>query len=62
MHWDESSLVALSLPLSTEGASAALSALGGRMLTFTAFVTSIMLMRIQFGLTEFLPRPRTVDS
>ena len=62
VHWDETSPVALSLPFSTEGASAALSALGGGMLTFTAFVTSIVLMIIQFGTTEFSPRLLTFDS
>jgi uncharacterized membrane protein len=42
--------------ISAGSASAALSALGSGMLAFTGFVTSIVLLIIQFGTSEFSPR------
>ena len=42
--------------INSSSASAALSALGSGMLAFTGFVTSVILMVVQFGTSEFSPR------
>ena len=55
-RWDESDPIDVGAAFSAGSASAALSALGSGMLAFTAFVTSIVLMVIQFGTSEFSPR------
>jgi len=55
-RWDDSDPIDLGSSFSASSASAALSALGSGMLAFTGFVTSIVLMVIQFGTSEFSPR------
>ena len=56
LRWDEADPVVLTRAISAGSASAALSALGSGMLAFTGFVTSIVLLIIQFGTSEFSPR------
>lgn len=56
LRWDEADPVVLARAISAGSASAALSALGSGMLAFTGFVTSIVLLIIQFGTSEFSPR------
>jgi uncharacterized membrane protein len=56
MQWDESDPVDLIHSINASSAGAALSALGSGMLAFTGFVTSVILMVIQFGTGEFSPR------
>jgi len=56
VRWDEADPIVLSKSISASSASAALSALGSGMLAFTGFVTSVILMVIQFGTAEFSPR------
>lgn len=54
--WDASSPLTTSLDLSTASATAALSAVGAGMITFTGFVTSVVLLVVQFGSSQFSPR------
>jgi uncharacterized membrane protein len=56
VRWDESDPVDLSSSLSAGSASTALAALGSGMLAFTGFVTSVVLVLVQFGTSEFSPR------
>ena len=49
LRWDEADPIVLTRAISAGSASAALSALGSGMLAFTGFVTSIVLLIIQFG-------------
>jgi uncharacterized membrane protein len=56
VRWDESDPVELSSALSAASASTALAALGSGMLAFTGFVTSVVLVLVQFGTSEFSPR------
>ena len=56
LRWDEADPIVLTRAISAGSASAALSALGSGMLAFTGFVTSIILLIIQFGTSEFSPR------
>ena len=56
VHWDEADPIHLSESINSSSASAAMSALGSGMLAFTGFVTSVILMVIQFGTSEFSPR------
>jgi uncharacterized membrane protein len=56
VHWDEADPIRLVRAISSAGASTALSALGSGMLAFTGFVTSVILMVVQFGTGEFSPR------
>jgi uncharacterized membrane protein len=56
VRWDLDDPIVLSKAISAESASTALSALGSGMLAFTGFVTSVVLMIIQFGTSEFSPR------
>jgi uncharacterized membrane protein len=56
VRWDESDPVELSSSLSAGTASTALAALGSGMLAFTGFVTSVVLVLVQFGTSEFSPR------
>ena len=56
VHWDESDPIDLIHSISSSSASAALSALGSGMLAFTGFVTSVILLVVQFGTSEFSPR------
>jgi hypothetical protein len=55
-QWDENSPLDSPLELSSSSASTALAALGSGMLAFTGFVTSVVLLVIQFGSTQFSPR------
>ena len=56
VHWDESDPINLIDSIDSSSATAALSALGSGMLAFTGFVTSIILMIVQFGTSEFSSR------
>jgi uncharacterized membrane protein len=56
VNWDHDDPIVLTESLSAASASAALSALGSGMLAFTGFVTSIVLLIVQFGSSEFSPR------
>lgn len=55
-RWDRYEPWTWTLDLSASAASTALAALGGGMITFTGFVTSIVLLVIQFGSSQFSPR------
>jgi uncharacterized membrane protein len=55
-RWDSRTPLELPGNISASSASASLSALGSGMLAFTGFVTSIVLMIVQFGTGEFSPR------
>ncbi|MGE5210339.1 MAG: DUF2254 domain-containing protein, partial [Acidobacteriota bacterium] len=55
-RWDQVDPIELRRPISPSSASAALAALGSGMLAFTGFVTSVVLMVVQFGSTAFSPR------
>src|SRR5918996_912546 len=56
VRWDEADPVELSTSISAGSASTALAALGSGMLAFTGFVTSVVLVLVQFGTSEFSPR------
>ena len=56
MRWDEADPVVLTRAINAGSATSALSALGSGMLAFTGFVTSIVLLIIQFGTSDFSPR------
>ena len=56
VRWDEADPVELSKSISADSASTALAALGSGMLAFTGFVTSVVLVLVQFGTSEFSPR------
>jgi uncharacterized membrane protein len=56
VRWDKADPIVLATSISSSSASAALSALGSGMLAFTGFVTSVILMVVQFGTGEFSPR------
>jgi uncharacterized membrane protein len=56
VRWDESDPIELADGLSAASASTALAALGSGMLAFTGFVTSVVLVLVQFGTSEFSPR------
>lgn len=56
VRWDEADPIELTRPVNSSSATAALSALGSGMLAFTGFVTSVILMVVQFGTGEFSPR------
>jgi uncharacterized membrane protein len=56
VRWDEADPIVLSNAINASSASAALSALGSGMLAFTGFVTSVILLVVQFGTGEFSPR------
>jgi uncharacterized membrane protein len=55
-RWDEEDPVELTRSIDAGSASAALSALAAGMIAFTGFVTSVVLLVIQFGSSEFSPR------
>jgi uncharacterized membrane protein len=55
-QWDENSPLDPPYGLSSSSASTALAALGSGMLAFTGFVTSVVLLVIQFGSTQFSQR------
>ncbi len=56
VRWDEADPIVLARSISPSSASAALSALGSGMLAFTGFVTSVILVVVQFGTAEFSSR------
>jgi len=56
VRWDQADPIHLSQSISSSSASTALSALGSGMLAFTGFVTSVVLMLVQFGSSQFSPR------
>jgi uncharacterized membrane protein len=56
VRWDEADPIVLVRSISSSSAGAALSALASGMLAFTGFVTSVILMVVQFGTSEFSPR------
>src|SRR5690606_36143204 len=56
VRWDEADPVELSTSIDAGSASTALAALGSGMLAFTGFVTSVVLVLVQFGTSEFSPR------
>jgi uncharacterized membrane protein len=56
VHWDRADPIRLSQSIDTSSATAALSALGSGMLAFTGFVTSVVLMLVQFGSSLFSSR------
>ncbi len=56
VRWDEADPIVLAKSINASSASAALSALGSGMLAFTGFVTSVILLVIQFGSSQFSPR------
>jgi uncharacterized membrane protein len=56
VRWDERDPIALAWAMSPSSATSALSALASGMLVFTGFVTSVSLMVVQFGTSEFSPR------
>ena len=56
VRWDEADPIVLVRSISSSSAGAALSALASGMLAFTGFVTSVILLVVQFGTSEFSPR------
>ncbi len=56
VRWDDVSPITSSLDLDPDSATTALSAMGTGMITFTGFVTSVVLLVVQFGSTQFSPR------
>ncbi|MGO9504976.1 MAG: DUF2254 domain-containing protein [Streptosporangiaceae bacterium] len=56
VRWDEADPIVLASSINASSATSALSALGSGMLAFTGFVTSVILMVVQFGTGEFSPR------
>jgi uncharacterized membrane protein len=56
MYWDRVAPLTLLSSISPGSAGAALSALASGMLAFTGFVTSVVLLIVQFGTSEFGPR------
>lgn len=56
VRWDRTDPVELSQSMDPSSATAALAALSSGMLAFTGFVTSVVLMLVQFGSSQFSPR------
>jgi uncharacterized membrane protein len=56
VRWDQADPVVLSRSFNASSATSALSALGSGMIAFTGFVTSVVLLLVQFGTSEFSPR------
>jgi uncharacterized membrane protein len=56
VRWDKDDPVSFGLPVNAGSAETALSALTSGMLAFTGFVTSVVLLIVQFGTSEFSPR------
>ena len=56
VRWDEADPIVLTRSLNASSATSALSALGSGMIAFTGFVTSVVLLLVQFGTSEFSPR------
>jgi uncharacterized membrane protein len=55
-RWDEMDPIGLAWEFNTSSATSALAALASGMLAFTGFVTSVVLLLVQFGTSEFSPR------
>jgi uncharacterized membrane protein len=55
MRWDEKIPITLAKSINGSSATAAMSALGSGMVAFTGFVTSVILLVIQFGSSQFSP-------
>jgi uncharacterized membrane protein len=55
-RWDEADPILMTWGLSASSATSALSALASGMIAFTGFVTSVVLLLVQFGTSEFSPR------
>jgi uncharacterized membrane protein len=56
VRWDQADPVTLDKSISAASAVAALSALSSGMLAFTGFVTTVVLLVIQYGSSQFSPR------
>src|SRR5271165_769588 len=56
VRWDRADPITLGIPINSSSAETALSALTSGMLAFTGFVTSVVLLVVQFGTSEFSPR------
>jgi uncharacterized membrane protein len=56
VKWDEQDPMSSALGVSAASATAALAALGSGMIAFTGFVTSVVLVIVQFGSTQFSQR------
>ena len=56
VRWDTAAPTTLGLDIDAASAQSAMSALASGMLAFTGFVTSVVLLIVQFGTTEFSPR------
>jgi uncharacterized membrane protein len=56
VRWDQADPIALTRAVNASSATSALSALGSGMIAFTGFVTSVVLLLVQFGTSEFSPR------
>jgi uncharacterized membrane protein len=56
VRWDQADPIVLARSFNASSATSALSALGSGMIAFTGFVTSVVLLLVQFGTSEFSPR------
>ncbi len=56
VRWDAADPIVLTTSINASSATSALSALGSGMIAFTGFVTSVVLLIVQFGTSEFSPR------
>lgn len=56
IQWDQAQPLASPLDLSATSSSTALAALASGMIAFTGFVTSVVLLVVQFGSSQFSPR------
>lgn len=56
VRWDAAAPTTLGLGIDAASAQSAMSALASGMLAFTGFVTSVVLLIVQFGTSEFSPR------
>jgi integrase len=56
VRWDQADPIVLTKSFNASSATSALSALGSGMIAFTGFVTSVVLLLVQFGTSEFSPR------
>jgi len=56
VRWDQADPIVLTRSFNASSATSALSALGSGMIAFTGFVTSVVLLLVQFGTSEFSAR------
>jgi len=56
VRWDQADPIVLTRSFDASSATSALSALGSGMIAFTGFVTSVVLLLVQFGTSEFSAR------